>query len=50
MGGPQMREHELYELWLKNATEDPDLVAELESIKGDDEAVCSVLSAQALTD
>ncbi len=34
-----MREHELYELWLKNATEDPDLVAELESIKGDDEAI-----------
>lgn len=34
-----MREHELYELWLKNATEDPDLVAELNAIKGDDEAI-----------
>lgn len=34
-----MREHELYELWLKNATKDPDLVAELNAIKGDDEAI-----------
>lgn len=34
-----MREHELYELWLKNATEDSDLIEELESIKGDDEAI-----------
>ncbi len=29
----------LYELWCKNATEDPDLPAELESIKGDEEAI-----------
>lgn len=34
-----MKEHELYELWLKNATEDQDLIEELESIKGDDEAI-----------
>ena len=26
----------LYELWLKNAVNDPDLVNELESIKGND--------------
>ena len=29
----------LYELWCKNATEDPDLAAELESVKGDEEAI-----------
>lgn len=34
-----MKEMELYELWLKNATEDEDLIRELESIKGDDEAI-----------
>lgn len=34
-----MRETELYELWLKNAVEDKDLIEELESIKGDDEAI-----------
>ena len=31
--------HELYDLWLANATEDKDLIEELESIKGDDEAI-----------
>ena len=30
---------ELYELWLKNATEDADLIAELNSIKGDEDAI-----------
>lgn len=34
-----MKEQELYQLWCQNATEDPDLVSELESIKGDDEAI-----------
>ncbi len=29
----------LYELWCENATEDPDLPAELESVKGDEEAI-----------
>ncbi len=29
----------LYELWCKNATEDPDLAAELESVKGDEEEI-----------
>lgn len=30
---------ELYELWLRNATEDADLIAELNSIKGDEDAI-----------
>lgn len=34
-----MKENELYELWLANATEDPDLKEELESIKGDQDAI-----------
>ena len=34
-----MKEMELYELWLKNATEDADLIAELNSIKGDEDAI-----------
>ena len=34
-----MKELELYELWLKNATEDEDLIKELESIKGDEDAI-----------
>lgn len=34
-----MSEIELYELWCKNTKEDPDLKAELESIKGDSEAI-----------
>ena len=34
-----MKELELYKLWLENATEDPDLVAELKSIEGDEEAI-----------
>ncbi len=34
-----MSEMELYELWCENATQDPDLQAELSSIKGDDEAI-----------
>ncbi len=34
-----MRELELYKLWLENATEDPDLVEELRSIEGDEEAI-----------
>lgn len=34
-----MTELELYDLWCKNAKEDPDLLTELESIKGDNDAV-----------
>lgn len=34
-----MNTNQLYDLWLKNATEDPDLIPELESIKGDQDAV-----------
>ena len=34
-----MRELELYKLWCENATEDPDLVAELAAIEGDEEAI-----------
>ena len=34
-----MKELELYELWLKNATEDEDLIKELESIKGAEDAI-----------
>ncbi len=34
-----MKEMDLYRLWLKNATEDADLVRELEDIKGDDAAI-----------
>ena len=34
-----MREMELYKLWLENAVEDPDLIAELKSIEGDEEAI-----------
>lgn len=34
-----MNTNELYDLWLKNATEDADLIPELESIKGDNEAI-----------
>ena len=30
---------ELYELWCKKAVSDPDLIAELESIKGNDELI-----------
>lgn len=31
--------NELYNLWLKNATKDPDLIKELENIKGNEEAI-----------
>ena len=34
-----MNTNELYELWLKNAVDDADLIPELESIKGDEEAI-----------
>ncbi len=34
------KEQNLYELWCKNARDDADLVAELESIAGNDEAIC----------
>lgn len=34
-----MREKELYSLWCENAKADPDLCAELESIKNDEEAI-----------
>ena len=34
-----MSEMELYDLWCKNAKEDPDLKAELDKIKGDSEAI-----------
>lgn len=34
-----MNTNQLYDLWLKNATEDPDLIPELESIKDDQDAV-----------
>ena len=34
-----MSEMELYDLWCKNAKEDPDLKAELDRIKGDSEAI-----------
>ena len=34
-----MSEKELYDLWCKNAKEDPDLKAELDKIKGDSEAI-----------
>ncbi|NLT08190.1 MAG: phospho-sugar mutase [Ruminococcus sp.] len=34
-----MTELELYDLWCKNAKEDPDLLTELESIKGDNDAI-----------
>ena len=34
-----MTELELYDLWCKNAKEDPDLLTELERIKGDNDAV-----------
>ena len=34
-----MNTQKLYEQWLANATQDPDLTAELESIKGNDEAI-----------
>ncbi len=34
-----MNTNELYELWLKNAVDDTDLIPELESIKGDEEAI-----------
>jgi len=34
-----MSEMELYDLWCKNAKEDPDLKAELEEIRGDSEAI-----------
>ena len=34
-----MTETELYKIWCKNATEDEDLIRELESIKNDDEAI-----------
>ena len=34
-----MSEMELYDLWCKNAKEDPDLKTELEGIKGDGEAI-----------
>lgn len=33
------KEMSLYQLWCKNATEDPDLVRELAEISGDDEAI-----------
>ncbi len=32
-------EAELYKLWLENATEDPDLIEELKSVEGDEEAI-----------
>lgn len=34
-----MKEKELYSLWCENAKADPDLLAELESIRNDDEAI-----------
>ena len=34
-----MTEMELYKLWCENATEDPDLVAELKAIEGDNDAI-----------
>ncbi|MBQ6180626.1 MAG: phospho-sugar mutase [Ruminococcus sp.] len=34
-----MTELELYDLWCNNAKEDPDLLTELESIKGDNDAI-----------
>lgn len=34
-----MNTSQLYDLWLKNATEDPDLIPELESIKDDQDAI-----------
>ena len=34
-----MNTQKLYEQWLANATQDPDLVAELESIRGNDDAI-----------
>ena len=34
-----MTELELYDLWCKNAKEDPDLLTELERIKGDNDAI-----------
>ena len=33
------KEYELYRLWCENATEDPDLAAELKAISGDSEAI-----------
>ena len=39
MQSDMMREMELYQLWRENAVEDPDLVQELEMIRGDDEAI-----------
>lgn len=33
------RENALYQLWLENATDDPDLVAELQKINGDEDAI-----------
>ena len=34
-----MTELELYEIWRENATEDKDLIQELEAIKGDNDAI-----------
>ena len=34
-----MTEKELYALWLEKAVDDPDLIEELKSIEGDDEAI-----------
>lgn len=34
-----MSEQELYDLWLENAVDDPDLKTELEAMKGDNEAI-----------
>lgn len=34
-----MKEMELYQLWCEKATEDPDLIKELESVKGDEAAI-----------
>ena len=34
-----MDTNKLYELWLEKATEDPDLKAELESVKGNEEEI-----------
>ncbi|MDE6775563.1 MAG: phospho-sugar mutase [Ruminococcus sp.] len=34
-----MKEKELYSLWCRNAVADPDLIAELDSIKDDDDAI-----------
>lgn len=34
-----MNTNELYELWLKNAVDDPDLISELKSIEGDGDAI-----------